>query len=99
LQGPLLLVTRLAGVQNASMVTAAYTAEDIVQGRRYGNVADSSGFGRSPAGCITGAAAEPVGTGMLSTPSAKADYSGEEVRDGFEFAIDKDNGRPGGIAT
>ena len=42
-------------------------------------------------------AAQPVKIGMITTLSTKAGYLGEEIRDGFQLAIDMENGRLGGI--
>ena len=42
-------------------------------------------------------AAEPVKIGMITTLSTKAGYLGEEIRDGFQLAIDEEEGRLGGI--
>src|SRR6056297_387906 len=40
---------------------------------------------------------EPVKIGMVTTLSTKAGYIGEDVRDGFQLAIDQENGKLGGI--
>lgn len=42
-------------------------------------------------------AAEPVKIGMITTLSTKAGYLGEEIRDGFQLAIDQEDGRLGGV--
>ncbi|MBR9984738.1 MAG: ABC transporter substrate-binding protein, partial [Desulfosarcina sp.] len=42
-------------------------------------------------------AVEPVKIGMITTLSTKAGYLGEEIRDGFQLAIDQENGRLGGV--
>jgi len=42
-------------------------------------------------------AVQPVKIGMITTLSTKAGYLGEEIRDGFQLAIDLENGRLGGI--
>ncbi len=42
-------------------------------------------------------AVQPVKIGMITTLSTKAGYLGEEIRDGFQLAIDMENGRLGGI--
>jgi branched-chain amino acid transport system substrate-binding protein len=34
---------------------------------------------------------------MITTLSTKAGYLGEEIRDGFQLAIDQENGKLGGI--
>jgi branched-chain amino acid transport system substrate-binding protein len=44
-------------------------------------------------------ALEPVKIGMITTLSTKAGYLGEEIRDGFQLAIDQEEGRLGGIAV
>ena len=43
------------------------------------------------------ALAGPVKIGMITTLSTKAGYLGEEIRDGFQLAIDQENGKLGGI--
>ena len=45
----------------------------------------------------TAHAMEPVKIGMITTLSTKAGYLGEEIRDGFQLAIDQENGKLGGI--
>jgi branched-chain amino acid transport system substrate-binding protein len=45
----------------------------------------------------TAQAVEPVKIGMITTLSTKAGYLGEEIRDGFQLAIDQGNGKLGGI--
>ena len=42
-------------------------------------------------------AVDPVKIGMITTLSTKAGYLGEEIRDGFQLAIDQENGRLGGV--
>ncbi len=42
-------------------------------------------------------AVEPVKIGMITTLSTKAGYLGEEIRDGFQLAIDQENGNLGGV--
>lgn len=42
-------------------------------------------------------ALEPVKIGMITTLSTKAGYLGEEIRDGFQLAIDQEGGKLGGI--
>lgn len=42
-------------------------------------------------------AMEPVKIGMITTLSTKAGYLGEEIRDGFQLAIDQEGGKLGGI--
>ncbi len=42
-------------------------------------------------------AAEPVKIGMLTTLSTKAGYLGEEIRNGFQLAIDQEDGKLGGV--
>lgn len=43
------------------------------------------------------ASAEPVKIGMITTLSTKAGYLGEDIRDGFELAIEQEGGKLGGI--
>jgi branched-chain amino acid transport system substrate-binding protein len=40
---------------------------------------------------------EPVKIGMITTLSTKAGYLGEEIRDGFQLAIDQEGGKLGGV--
>lgn len=42
-------------------------------------------------------AVDPVKIGMITTLSTKAGYLGEEIRDGFQLAIDQESGRLGGV--
>ena len=42
-------------------------------------------------------AVEPLKIGMITTLSTKAGYLGEEIRDGFQLAIDQEGGKLGGI--
>ncbi len=42
-------------------------------------------------------AMEPVKIGMITTLSTKAGYLGEEIRDGFQLAIDQEGGKLGGV--
>ena len=42
-------------------------------------------------------AMEPVKIGMITTLSTKAGYLGEEIRDGFQLAIDQESGKLGGV--
>ncbi len=44
--------------------------------------------------CMAGA---PVKIGMITTLSTNAGYLGEDIRDGFQLAIDQENGRLGGV--
>lgn len=44
-------------------------------------------------------AAEPVRIGMVTTLSTKAGYLGEEIRNGFQLAIDEEDGKLGGVAV
>ncbi|NCC26157.1 MAG: ABC transporter substrate-binding protein [Deltaproteobacteria bacterium] len=42
-------------------------------------------------------AADPVKIGMITTLSTKAGYLGEDIRDGFQLAIDQEGGTLGGV--
>ncbi len=42
-------------------------------------------------------AMQPVKIGMITTLSTKAGYLGEEIRDGFQLAIDQEGGKLGGV--
>jgi branched-chain amino acid transport system substrate-binding protein len=44
-------------------------------------------------------AGEPVKIGMITTLSTKAGYLGEDIRDGFQLAINQENGTLGGVAV
>lgn len=44
-------------------------------------------------------AVEPVKIGMITTLSTNAGYLGEEIRDGFQLAIDQEEGKLGGISV
>jgi branched-chain amino acid transport system substrate-binding protein len=44
-------------------------------------------------------ATEPVKIGMVTTLSTKAGYLGEEIRDGFQLAIDEGGGKLGGVSV
>jgi len=46
---------------------------------------------------VPGLAMEPVKIGMITTLSTNAGYLGEEIRDGFQLAVDQEDGRLGGI--
>lgn len=43
--------------------------------------------------------ADTVKVGMITTLSTKAGYLGEEIRDGFKLAINKEGGKLGGVAV
>ena len=47
----------------------------------------------------TAAAADPIKIGMITTLSTKAGYLGEDIRDGFELAIEEGGGKLGGVAV
>ncbi len=44
-------------------------------------------------------AAEPVTIGMITTLSTKAGYLGEDIRDGFQLAINEQSGKLGGVTV
>jgi len=44
-------------------------------------------------------AAEPVKIGMITTLSTTAAYLGEDIRDGFQLAVEQEGGKLGGIAV
>lgn len=44
-------------------------------------------------------ATDPVKIGMVTTLSTKAGYLGEDIRDGFQLAIDQEGGMLGGVAV
>src|SRR5210317_246314 len=46
---------------------------------------------------LQSAAAEPVKIGMITTLSTKAAYLGEDIRDGFQLAVDQEGGKLGGV--
>ena len=48
-------------------------------------------------GAVPALAMEPVKIGMITTLSTKAGYLGEEIRDGFQLAIDQEGGKLGGV--
>ncbi|MBC8209132.1 MAG: ABC transporter substrate-binding protein [Desulfobulbaceae bacterium] len=48
---------------------------------------------------VTAVAQEPVRIGMITTLSTKAGYLGEDIRDGFQLAVDEGKGTLGGIAV
>jgi len=43
--------------------------------------------------------ADPVKIGMITTLSTKAGYLGEEIRDGFQLALEQEGGKLGGFAV
>ena len=57
-------------------------------------------FGRADlyfVAAVPALAMEPVKIGMITTLSTKAGYLGEEIRDGFQLAIDQEGGKLGGV--
>jgi branched-chain amino acid transport system substrate-binding protein len=46
-----------------------------------------------------GSGAEAVKIGMITTLTTKGGYLGEEIRDGFQLAIDQEDGKLGGVAV
>ncbi|MEO9614500.1 MAG: ABC transporter substrate-binding protein [Nitratireductor sp.] len=50
----------------------------------------------SAAMAVTGWAQEPVKIGMITTLSGPAGYLGQDIRDGFQLAIDAEGGKLGG---
>ena len=46
---------------------------------------------------VQSAAAEPVKIGMITTLSTKAAYLGEDIRDGFQLAVEQEGGKLGGV--
>lgn len=48
-------------------------------------------------GVALNATAEPVKIGMITTLSTKAAYLGEDIRDGFQLAVEQEGGKLGGI--
>jgi branched-chain amino acid transport system substrate-binding protein len=49
--------------------------------------------------CATAQADEPLKIGMITTLSGPAGYLGQDIRDGFQLAIDQNNGALGGKAV
>ena len=49
--------------------------------------------------CTTAQAAEPVKIGMITTLSGGGSALGIEVRDGFQLAIQQEDGKLGGVAV
>lgn len=48
---------------------------------------------------VQAVSAEPVKIGMITTLSTKAAYLGEDIRDGFQLAVEQEGGKLGGVAV